>query len=470
MNKKIHNLQDNIAQGRLLEESIPPMFTYLADRYYIYAETKLALHYAAFFGAYCDNGEQWGDKEKEMLSSINQLIADTILQQGNTEMEKAITTIDGLRNEIINRMKYLTAYADVFEIYEYVLNRIEYRFREDAAIPEDEEVIKEILCYIFDTQDNAVVNAKISEMVAQLPIRMTKKKYLDYIEESLQHYEGSEGSSFEIYLYMLRTSAMLGGEDEMPSYYPALKRAKKYLAKYSFKTITEKEYKAAKKKLDEITQFLETETSFYYSLQEIVNEVYIMLLCSPYAGMPDSGVSVDEKQLAALLKEVNNEFLSGNNSEPDSLFEKFEALEGIQEELFDDLLTTDETLDEIESEYSELVQSLMVDKLMNILLRSRKLLSESLFIDLEEKDEVKTVDRERIAAESKLLRDQLEALFAEQDKTIIRAIMANTLSKIPVFFDSHTEVMDYVRYSIEGCTDTYEKAACAEIIKGIIYE
>ena len=42
--------------------------------------------------------------------------------------------------------------------------------------------------------------------------------------------------------------------------------------------------------------------------------------------------------------------------------------------------------------------------------------------------------------------------------------MANTLNKLPVFFKNHSEVMDYVLYSLNKCSDLAEKYACIEII------
>jgi len=48
--------------------------------------------------------------------------------------------------------------------------------------------------------------------------------------------------------------------------------------------------------------------------------------------------------------------------------------------------------------------------------------------------------------------------------------MANTMNKLPVFFKDHKEVMDYVRYSLERCSDIHEKIACIEIIRDIMSE
>jgi hypothetical protein len=110
----------------------------------------------------------------------------------------------------------------------------------------------------------------------------------------------------------------------------------------------------------------------------------------------------------------------------------------------------------------------MLDQVLQILLRSQKLLSNSLFIDLEDKGAEETVDEDITANEIRKITDELTELFAAQDRIVTRAVMANTLSKMPVFLKHHKEVMDYVRYSIERCSDPSEKAASIDIIQSMM--
>ncbi|HBY72917.1 MAG TPA: hypothetical protein DEG06_11815, partial [Lachnospiraceae bacterium] len=84
--------------------------------------------------------------------------------------------MDELRKEIMKRMNYLSIYLDIFQIYEYVFNRTEYRFKQDEImIVENDDFARKILRYIFDTEDNVVINAKIMETIGQLPVRITKQ-------------------------------------------------------------------------------------------------------------------------------------------------------------------------------------------------------------------------------------------------------------------------------------------------------
>lgn len=472
MKTNIQYLCNQIKKGKLLEENIPMLFHTMADQYNTYAGINLAMQYSTFYEFYLEDSENWSKEAKNITTKINKIIQDNILQQANTDHKKIVGKVDQLRKEIMKRMNYLSKYIDVFQIYEYVLNRTEYRFKPEEVISIDnDEFAKEVLRYIFDTEDNVVINAKLMEIVGQLPVRMAKQKYYDIVKESLGNYIGAEQSSLNTYLYMIRTTAMLQLEDGMQTEYPKLWEQKQTLASLKYKDMTIEEFKKAEQILKNATAFLDIESSVYYSLQEIINEVYAILLTSTYTGNGETDTSVLNVTINRILGEVNTLFLSKEKAKPEeTLWLQFESIEGVQEELSDGFMTTDDTLNEIDNNHGELVESLTLDPYLNTLLRTRKLLSDSLFIDLDEIAVESKVEERQIYLEAEKLQDELEALFESHDRMIVRAVMASTLSHMPVFFKNHTEVMDYVRYSLERCNDPYEKAACVEIMKVIMSE
>lgn len=95
----------------------------------------------------------------------------------------AVDRIDALRNRIIAKMEILTAYTDIFQIYEYVLNRVEYRFSESEFGDEyyNDRFEKDIYRYITGDKDNTVINMKLSQIVGQVPMRLSKNKFYDML-------------------------------------------------------------------------------------------------------------------------------------------------------------------------------------------------------------------------------------------------------------------------------------------------
>ena len=117
-------------------------------------------------------------------------------------------------------MNLLTSYTDLFQIYEYALNRVEYRFKEMEQLEDDEEYAKDVLRFIFNSEDNLQINEMIKEIIGQLPIRITKQKYFDYLEDGLYELLGVQEDVFETYIYMVRSSAILDFIDDEKIHIP----------------------------------------------------------------------------------------------------------------------------------------------------------------------------------------------------------------------------------------------------------
>jgi hypothetical protein len=472
MEARIKNICRSIQSKTQLEENLPQLFNYLADDYEVLAKVRLAMHYFTLYEAFYDDEDIWNKDVINEIHQMNYFIKDNILQsQSGEAREKAIYCIDTLRSKIMKQMNILTAYADIFQIYEYVLNRVEYRFKDVTGIVDDQEISKEILRFIFDSQDNLVINQKIKEIIGQLPIRITKQKYVEQLSLSLGAYLGAEGSSLDTFLYMIRTSAMLTFEEGMDTLYPTLWEKKEYLAHLDYKNISREEYEKAANTLHAATLTLETATEVYYELQEIVNEVYALLLCTAYAGLSGSIRENADKAADIIISTINEIFIRNDKQElSDEFMEIFADLEGVQEELTYDTDLLENALYEAEHNHKTLIEGLMLDKYLHVLKRTQGLLSSSLFIDFDEKTEATIVNEARIAKEAAKLGNELMNLFSGHDRMISRAVMANTIDKIPIFFKDHKEVMDYVLYSLERCTDSCEKIACIEIINDIMAE
>lgn len=96
--------------------------------------------------------------------------------------------------------------------------------------------------------------------------------------------------------------------------------------------------------------------------------------------------------------------------------------------------------------------------------------SNSTFADLNEALDEEKVTEERIENETAALILECKEAFKGKSRMLRRAIMANTLEKMPVFFQSSQEVADYVTNSLEQCSDEAEKYAVKQILSDVIDE
>lgn len=472
MDYNMKRICKEIHSGRLLDENIPKLFNLLAEHYDTYAGISLAMNYYTFYEAWCDEADLWSKDIISFLDRMNHLVRENVLTiVSGEDHENAILAVDTLRKEIMKRVGVLTAYTDIFQLYEYVLNRVEYRFRDEVVDFDDEEFAREILRYIFDSQDNLIINEKIKDIIGQLPIRMTRQKYFDLLKESIQAYLGADNTSLDSYLYILRTCATLEREKGMEEFYPGLWEKKEQLSRMDFRHLTQDDYEKAQSLLHAATQTLNTEITAMIGLQEMVNEIYTLLLCAPYEGMAPSEFTAAKDASRTIISDVNDYFIHNRKEElPEKTTQRLTELEGIQEEMAVTVSLMEDALYEININHQALTGSLMLTQVLQALLRSQSLLSNSMFIDLDKENGDEIVDEGRIARETKALSEELNALFDASDRMIVRAIIANTINKMPVFFSNHKEVMDYVLYSLQHCTDKYEKAACYEVINEIMSE
>lgn len=470
MDKQMRMIDKEIRNGKNLDVNIPKMFNYIADYYYNYSSVNLTMNYYSFYEFYLDEGNKWSKESKEILASVNNIIYNNVLQNKEFDRQRAVKNIDGIRNLVMRHMNQLSAYTDIFNLYEYALNRIEYKFKDDSGLyVDDEDFTREILRYIFDTEESNIINAKILDVISQLPVRMTKQKFFEHVRESFNNYRGAKRSSLNTYLYMLRTTAMIYPVEGMETDYKKLWDQKETYRNLKFNEMTKDEYEVARKTLDELVVFLSIESRIYYDLMEIINHVYAMILCSSYIGIEENGTIIPKAAINTILTGINTLFrLKKSKEVPEDIEAKLGELEGVQENIYYELTVANEAIEELAYNHGELIKSLMVKSNLNTLLLTKKLQSESIFIDLDDEPNDNTLDDNMILMEMDKLEEDLSKLFSKSDRMIVRGIMANILGTMPVFFDTHTQVMEYVRYSLVRCTDPYEKAACVEVIREIM--
>lgn len=96
---------------------------------------------------------------------------------------KTLKSQKKLRDGIIEKVQDLTCYVDKFNIYEHALNRVEYRFRDDdyPSGYSDENITRRLMQFILEDEDNMAINRKISQVIGQLPVRLTKNKFSNVI-------------------------------------------------------------------------------------------------------------------------------------------------------------------------------------------------------------------------------------------------------------------------------------------------
>lgn len=469
-NKKLEN---EIKNGENLEINLPIFMNDMASAYYSYACSNFVMQYYDFYEGLVDKYITLDENACRLLNGINEVVRDSLLKEFDGQVrETSILKLDAIRQEIICYMKVLTAYTDIFTLYEYTMNRMELRYQDNLDDIDNDVVANEILNFIFSERENVTINERIKLMLSQMPVRMTKTKFFDLLNNALSIYEGGDKSSLDNFVYMIRSAAGVDSPEGMDCYFGILKECKDAFHSADFNGMEEELYQQLDKKLKTAITTLLTTTESYYAMQQVLNYLYTIVLNQPYA-LTDASASLT--QLIRIVEAVNEGFLmEQKESIGEELISLFSYTEGKLERDMMDVQMLEGTLDMITNQHTSVLSAFMLEQRYECLIYSSKLISSSLFVELNTINDIKNtnqnVSKEDIKCAFETLYKELGEALQNQPKLINRAMIASVLKELPVFFADKKEIADYIKNSLASCRDVSEKQASVRLMYELIEE
>lgn len=456
-----------------LESNLPAYGNAYINAVYEYNLIRLVLNYYTLKEVFDEGGSIVADEPlNDTLDRIHTIIFETLMNDRETVgiedafYKDSVEGLDKLRKELTDRMVVLTSYTDALQIYEYVLNRVEYGITGKTYNYDVDSLSERLFKYIFNDNDKMVINSKIQMVTSQLPVRMAKSKFYDYLNETLNIYNGSDISSVDSFIEMMKSTAVLEKPEGYGKFYKEVYNLIEQLEKTDYKKLSVDTYQGIMEQFSMTTVHLTDIVSNHLLLAEVVNALYSVLLALPYEHNENEAVSA----CISMVKSLHDAFISQGEI-PSSVDEGFELIEGIQEQLSEDILQFEAVLPDVIEEASDDISWIMADELFGRLDKISKLMANSLFIDLDVTDtDVKTADGAYIAGK----RDELVAAFSryfeEHPKEVNRAVMGAVFSNMPVLFNSIQEIKDYIEHSLSHCSNESELMACAKILDEMMGE
>ncbi len=418
-----------------------------------YAWSRLALNMYAFFEQLSDFYDREGSRQQELASALVDFLKRMI-----GEEERGETLEDELmlfRGKLRKIMEIIVYYTDAFQNYEYALNRVERRFVSGLPVLQvsEEEFVDNLMRYLSSPKEAAIQNQRIQQVVEQLPVRFSRQKYYGMVHDALTSYIGSDQAGLEDMMYLLRSSGMVCLTGENRQEYPVLNEVLTWLESLSFKTLTKESYQESQEKLDKARNFIYEERDKICLLQSMVNDCYILFLTEGTDLMEDKDNEHGLQIIESLCREFDQEQPSFVAA-AEKLEKELEGLEGMQEKYFE--------------EYSRLNLSWAYKEADDEIARKARkidvLMSSSDFASLEQCEKKRNVEPNDIEEAANIFFTQLASVFSACQKPIMRAVMARSLSCLPVFFHSYSEIQSYIQNSLGCCSDSAEKEACLELL------
>lgn len=448
-----------------IEENLPQYAEFMNYYYYEHALIQLAMNLYTFHERRQDTHREEAYVD-EALDAIQQLTGFYVLDKRYENRDKDLKRIHDIRNRVTAKMRVLTGYTDALQIYEYILNRLEYSYE---LVDEDVDVEaygQKVFRYLFQDNDKMVINSKIQMVVSQLPIRITKNRFYEIINESLKIYTGAECSTVDNFAETIRACSGLYKPEGFETEYPFLYETLASYEKLDYMNLSKEEWQEAADRLQRTAAYIEDIVSDYLMLEEIINDLYAVMTASIYVKRDAPEIGYASKVLECVLEAMANETPIDEMAE-----DCFLALEGTPEAVTENLMQCEGLLFDLWSGNQELLREHQLTETYADLNRISKLLCNSIFIDLKPDElEPQIADSLYIKQiENELVKDFTGA-FASQNKLINRARMAMVLGNVPVFFNSQQEISDYLRYALEHCNNNSELKAVIGIIDEMMEE
>ncbi len=452
----------DINRDKDLELTIPKYIELLDSQFNLYSIVKLCLN----FYTIREMLEEGSDiaEFKEDYEKVSKLLVKAI-KKGEAIDSSDIEIIDTIRNSVEYKMKLLTAYTDGFEIYEYILNRLEAGIKNTVNEVDIDLLSNKMFQYVFSENDTVVVNSKLQILMSQLPVRMTKNKFYDVVANTLSIYKGGETSSVDDFVDMLKTAVLMVKPDGFETEYPELYDVYKRLEEVDYKTLDEGTFDRLSMDINSGAEFITNQVSFYMLFQEVINDTYTILLTTK-----GSALNLDNGAYNSAVKIIDTCINSFSENSADELMDAFMSLEGAQEYVYENVMILETSLDDVAVKGEGLGEAVIED--IKTLKTVEKLVSSSLFIDLNKEfnADSKTADSDYIGK----LKEELTTAFADyfKDKSmiVVRSIMCKILAAMPIFLDTQQEIKNYFDYVLGNCKNDSELTACDKLICEIIEE
>jgi hypothetical protein len=205
--------------------------------------------------------------------------------------------------------------------------------------------------------------------------------------------------------------------------------------------------------LAEGTEYIRNATECLSDIQAVANALLTVLLTKQYFTLAAERASLRPQ-------EMTKQLLSGATVNTEDLFAGVETeMEAVSKEIMGLEASLLYVKEHMEKQIGELMLSVVYQRLLTV----QRLNSSSAYAALEEP----------VAEEKEgYLKQVKEAFLTDIRETLEqgsrirnRAVMAAVLRELPVFFNNHTEVMNYVRSALDGCRDEKEKKISLELLR-----
>ncbi len=452
---------NNIKKEDGSTESLKAYIDHARASYMAYAAVDLAMNLYTMRLNLIEREEDKADYTEELKKAVNDI--EKLVKKvtdGEKVSEEDIALIREIRSLAEKRIQIIASYVEHFDVYEYVMNRVEFAALGGAVETDRAALTERIVNFIFKDKDQPMIMDRMKRILEQLPVRMTKQRFLDILSGALDLYKGADRKALYDFAEMFKGRTLMIRPEGFDEGHDELRTLLRDFEEADYSGMDSATYNDLKDRLDIAVKSMEKESTDYMLLAQLVNSAYVMLL------------SADVRELALTVRgysesvDIIHDVMTAAVDTEDGFFK----LEGVPEELSEETTTFLAAGQSLAEEYEEKLKNEGMYDAFKLTDTYYKLMSTSYFANLEENDvkEEQLADASDVEAVKKELSELVTAWLTGMKKQVKRAVMAAGISTIPVFFNSVDEIKNYVSYVLDSVNDAAELHATRLLIDTII--
>lgn len=465
---------DHFKKNENIEQTLNELIGFVEGKYLKFWITNLELDYVTFIEISREKENEWVLQQDEVLDKLYKYVV-TLLSDPNKLIygepkgqHTRITILKKYKIELQKRVKALTAYSDQTKHYEYIYNRLESKY--DIKIRElednDEEFAGLLIQFIFSDQDPVLINDKIKQIYTQLPGRISKNRFYNYVDESFNLLKGIDQDQLAGYSQLIKEVICPEMIADYGMFLPEIKRMLDELHRGHDLDLKSEECAQMMQLLDQVSEHIESAIGYYIYAVNVVNELIGLLTAISEESVSQMKISID---LFIQIMNLISHKKKGQALIDEEITELLVQTEGIIEGLSTELGQADVMIETALKSYEELLSKMKLYSRYQGMQLMQILSSGSYFADLEQKKDVSIpVNEFYLAQTKKELTQWLEVKFQEDTSLLQRARMANAFSVLNVTQKKPQEVHQFILDALNNCTNYSEKTVSKKLIREIM--
>jgi len=342
-----HKLKKHLMDVKELEEAVQYLFREQEHHHIIKSVITAGLEYVTLLDLVYDREIDLTYKD-EFLAEVYQFVENTMnhfeawLYLDESQRKEQISRLEEMRSGIIKRVNVLEAYENEIHVYNTLNHKKQYRNQMEAQefIDIDCNYFSSMVVdFILSGEGSFVQGEKLRLILTELPVRITRQKFFDYITESMSKYYGGYINDLDNFINVLREAFYPKGVEGYGEYFTSFSEAIGEIEDSYLNGRIED----ASDKLEQTGMKVEYLSNFCYFLISIINKLLVLLHRDNKIAKDYIKEEPDISRVIHLLKETK------------SISEKFKNTEKTGDFITEDMYNDLRLLEGRQEKWSELI-------------------------------------------------------------------------------------------------------------------